>query len=100
LKSCARHSDTVARLGGDEFGFLLSPMEMRGGLDAMLQRITAAIEPPVEFEQQVYPLKASIGAAEVPDDGKNLENLLEVADQRMYRMKRDRYIGMESPGLQ
>lgn len=90
LKSCARHSDTVARLGGDEFGFILSPIEMPGGLPAILQRITAALAPPLAIEQQTHVLQASIGAAEFPHDGQNLEHLLEIADQRMYRMKKAR----------
>ncbi|MFC4789215.1 MULTISPECIES: diguanylate cyclase domain-containing protein [Giesbergeria] len=36
-------------------------------------------------------LRASIGAAYFPDDGKDLETLMEIADQRMYAVKKEHH---------
>lgn len=91
LKASARQSDTVARLGGDEFGLILSPVDLSLGLASMIQRIYAEIERPLHFEGETYHLHASIGAAEYPADGDDMEGLLDVADQRMYRVKQEHH---------
>lgn len=87
LKKATRNTDTAARLGGDEFGIILSPLENPDGLDAAIRRIHAEIAQPFVFENRPYPLKASIGCASVPEDGIEPEQLLEVADLRMYAIK-------------
>ncbi|MDX1756030.1 MAG: sensor domain-containing diguanylate cyclase [Marinobacter sp.] len=84
----ARTTDTVARLGGDEFGMILVPIDTPAGLNSAMTRLTRALASPFRFEGQTLDLCASMGAALYPDDGDDLEALLEVADQRMYRQKR------------
>ncbi len=88
LKKATRETDMAARLGGDEFGVILSPLENPEGIDSALRRINSEIAPPFVFEDREYQLKASIGTALVPMDGTEPEKLLEVADQRMYAVKR------------
>jgi diguanylate cyclase (GGDEF)-like protein len=90
IKAATRHSDTVARLGGDEFGIILTPVDLPTGIDAAVERLISHITPPFSFENKDFPLRASIGAASFPDDSKQLEILLDVADQRMYAMKQER----------
>jgi len=90
IKAAARTTDTVARLGGDEFGVILTPIEDWESIDTVTQRIHADIQSPFFFEDQEYQLNASIGAALVPGDGEEPEKVLEVADQRMYQIKRAR----------
>jgi len=90
LRAAARLSDTVARLGGDEFAVILVPMDLPEGVSHAIQRLTAAIEPPFEFEGRQYQLRASVGAARFPDEGHGIEDLIELADQRMYHNKRER----------
>ncbi|MFN4064186.1 sensor domain-containing diguanylate cyclase [Parazoarcus communis] len=89
-KSCARSSDTVARLGGDEFAIILNPVDLPDGVGAAIKRIQSALEAPFLFEDRSYQLYASIGAARFPDDGHAIDTLLELADQRMYAIKRQR----------
>ena len=89
-KTCARASDTVARLGGDEFAMILSPVDLPDGVDAAIGRIQSALEAPFHFEDRIYQLHASIGSAQFPDDSGEIESLLELADQRMYAIKRQR----------
>lgn len=83
-----RSTDTVARLGGDEFGVILQPIDTQEGAIAAVARLTQAMTPPFRFEGETHRLHASIGTALYPDDGENLEELLDLADQRMYQQKR------------
>lgn len=88
LKQVARQSDTVARLGGDEFGAILSPVEVENGIQAAIDRIKAETASPFQFENRTFQLSASIGAAHFPDESVEIEHLIELADQRMYEVKR------------
>jgi len=91
LMDSTRASDTVARLGGDEFSILLTPIELPDGLDTAIQRLTSNIDIPFLFEGKIYQLGASIGSATYPDDGNDLNKLVEIADQRMYAVKQDHH---------
>lgn len=88
LSAGVRTSDTAARLGGDEFGVLLRPLAAEGGLEATLNRLTQQLNGNFEFEGRQLPVGASIGAARFPEDGTDIAQLIELADQRMYRHKR------------
>lgn len=85
-----RRSDTAARLGGDEFGIILSDIEDRRCADRFAERIAEEIRSPFNFEDRELPLGASIGTAVFPDDGEELDALMERADQSMYAVKRAR----------
>ena len=88
LSACARESDTVARLGGDEFGMIFSPVDLPDGGEMLMHRIEDEIARPLQFEGRSYALSASVGMAELPSDGLDVDSLLETADRRMYRVKR------------
>lgn len=89
-RTCARASDTVARLGGDEFAVLLNPVEAPAGVEAAVSRLQAALQSPFLFDEQHHPLSASIGTAHSPTDSQEIEALLDLADRRMYAIKRAR----------
>lgn len=88
LQAAARKSDTVARLGGDEFGIILCPVDTTYGIETAMARIEREMALPFRFEEHHLQLSASIGAARFPDEGKEIERLIELADQRMYDVKR------------
>ncbi|WP_374513797.1 diguanylate cyclase domain-containing protein [Niveibacterium sp.] len=90
LQAGARRTDTVARLGGDEFAVILSPIDTRMGAQTTMQRIDADLAAPFLFDDRVLSLRASVGVALVPEDGCDAEHLIDVADSRMYAMKRER----------
>ncbi len=94
LRRGTRSSDTVARLGGDEFAVLLSPGVGPAGAAVAVARLYAALEAPLDFENHSVPLRASIGLAHSPDDGGDADELLERADERMYRSKQQRREGL------
>lgn len=87
----ARETDTVARVGGDEFALVLAPVEGQEGVRHLGERITERIARPFVFEQHQLPLSASLGFALSPNDGDDIEGLIEKADQAMYAVKRARH---------
>jgi diguanylate cyclase (GGDEF)-like protein len=90
IASVPRESDSVARLGGDEFAVALSDMEDRAGAERLGARIEARLREPFEVEGHAIALSASVGVAMFPEDGEEIERLLEAADMRMYAVKKGR----------
>jgi len=95
IREGTRSSDTVARLGGDEFGVLLTAVEQPRDVDTAVQRIDREIQARFAFEDKEYELRGSIGSAISTVDGLEIEQLLEVADQRMYAAKRQRNASLQ-----
>ena len=87
LKGQVRQSDTVARVGGDEF-IVLTPGDMeRDGKQAFLTRLSENIAKIFECPGARIDVNASIGSANFPADAGTVEDLLKVADGRMYVQK-------------
>jgi diguanylate cyclase (GGDEF)-like protein len=76
--------DTVARLGGDEFAVLL-----RSGADGMAvaAAIRRALAEPFDAEGVSLELGGSVGVAVHPEDGADVETLMQRADVAMYQAK-------------
>lgn len=88
LARAMRPQDTVARRGGDEFAVLVSDAGQRADTERIAQRLLAAIAQPIEVPgAPASVVSASIGIALVPDHGRDLERLLQVADLAMYDAK-------------
>ncbi|CDG80983.1 sensor domain-containing diguanylate cyclase [Janthinobacterium agaricidamnosum] len=85
-----RETDTVARVGGDEFGVILSHVASRSGVESKRDRLAECIDFPLQFEQHQLSLRASIGLAVFPDDGRKIDFLVDKADRAMYEVKRRR----------
>ena len=85
-----RQEDLAARLGGDEFGVILCGVRDRDGVGSKCSHITDAIGAPFEFEGRALRLGASIGYAISPEDGQDMDQLIDLADQAMYRVKQAR----------
>jgi diguanylate cyclase (GGDEF)-like protein len=85
-----RQDDLAARLGGDEFGVILSGVRDRDVVGVKCNSINNAIGAPFEFEGRALRLGASIGYAISPDDGQDMDLLIDLADQAMYRVKQAR----------
>ena len=90
IKTITRQSDTVARLGGDEFGIVMPDIKTRADLACLIDRVCDEIRQPFVFEDLPIELGASIGTAVFPDDGDDIELLIDKADKSMYETKRQR----------
>lgn len=87
LRQSLRESDIVARMGGDEFILVLRHLSCRDDATMKANRILDAIHPPFVLEGHELHVTASIGISMFPDDGKNSEHLLKMADLALYRAK-------------
>ncbi|MRW91961.1 EAL domain-containing protein [Duganella sp. FT80W] len=87
LTGCLRDGDMVARLGGDEFIFVLPDVSSSEASDVARQLLEMAGQ---SYTVGPHDLKvsASIGIAMYPDDGADVETLLQRADAAMYQVKR------------
>ncbi|MCH1931175.1 sensor domain-containing diguanylate cyclase [Shewanella sp. A25] len=82
--------DLIARLGGNEFG-IISPIKQTQDIDDLVTRLQAELLLPLLFESNPVQLKASIGFSITPAEGIEIDQLLDLADKRMYSVKRARY---------
>ena len=81
-----RETDVIARYGGDEFIVLLPETACDKCAD-VAERIRRATESKLAGRQDQMTTTTSIGIACFPDHGKQIDSLLEKADQAMYASK-------------
>ena len=88
LRECVRLSDFVGRVGGDEFLAVL-PGIPQNALEGMIALLKKSISQSyVKLADGVWAQTSlSIGAAVFPADGDTAEELVDLADQRMYQDK-------------
>jgi two-component system cell cycle response regulator len=88
LKEAVREVDLVIRYGGDEYTIILVETNASGGA-LVAERIRSAIENHTFLSEEGYGIRltACLGFATCPEDTKSKQELLDVADQAMYRGK-------------
>ena len=82
-----RTADMAVRLGGDEFAVVTASGNERGRAEQLARRLAEAISSRYEIEHWNLEVGVSIGVASYPDDGKDIETLMRIADERMYLQK-------------
>ena len=82
-----RSSDTLARLGGDEFAILLPDIGDANAAHDVAGRLVAALREPFVLDTLRFTIDASCGHATSPDDGIDIDALLQHADVAMYIAK-------------
>jgi diguanylate cyclase (GGDEF)-like protein len=86
LKKALRTSDSAFRIGGDEFALLLPQTDAEQAL-ALSRRVETV------FAELLQPLQLTVGVsmdhgvATFPQDGEQADQLIRVADERLYRLK-------------
>lgn len=102
LKSSLRSEDTVARMGGDEFCILLPEVESKQAAEIVVARLKETLAPVFKLKVAVEAIgtedgglhelnmSASIGISFYPEDGRDIETLLDYSDKKMYGAKRRR----------
>ncbi|MEO8752079.1 MAG: EAL domain-containing protein, partial [Casimicrobiaceae bacterium] len=88
LRAVLRRGDTVARLGGDEFVILLTDLKAPPMDAAKVARtLLGVFARPFAVDGHDIAITASLGISLYPDDGRDLDELLNNADTAMYRAK-------------
>jgi diguanylate cyclase (GGDEF)-like protein/PAS domain S-box-containing protein len=89
LTRVMRPQDTVARRGGDEFAVLVPDVGSMMEVEKIAERLLSAIAQPAALTGAPHDMKvsASIGIALAPEQGRDLERLLQLADLAMYDAK-------------
>lgn len=101
LSKTLRASDFASRIGGDEFALLLPQADPEQAI-TLCRRIRAQYENEVRALQLNIPVTLDFGVAVHPQDGDQKSELLRLADERLYGLKRSsrasqRVIPLEAP---
>jgi diguanylate cyclase (GGDEF)-like protein len=90
LRAVLRASDTVARVGGDEFIAVLTNAHDREDIELAVRKILEECAKPIPLEgaEDKCQVSLSMGIAIYPDDGERMEEIVNNADEAMYRVKR------------
>ncbi len=87
LNECCSPADAVFRMGGDEFLLLLPQTEASQNVEEVVRGIRSAV---LAYNQSAasLPLSVSLGYAVPEDRQPTLEDLIKLADSRMYQEKK------------
>ena len=86
LRKALRTSDSAFRIGGDEFALLLPQTDAEQAL-ALSRRVETVFAETIQPLHLSVPVSMDHGVATFPQDGEQAEQLIRVADERLYRLK-------------
>ena len=77
---------TIARFGGDEF-IIACETDSRGELELLADSLLQAITHPIRIDNDRLEIRSSMGIAMMPDDGNDIDSLMQGADLALYHSK-------------
>jgi diguanylate cyclase (GGDEF)-like protein len=86
LQKALRTSDSAFRIGGDEFALLLPQTDAAQAI-ALSRRIETVFAETLRPLQLTFAVTMDHGVATFPQDGDQSDQLIRVADERLYRFK-------------
>ncbi|MDN5352154.1 MAG: diguanylate cyclase [Clostridiales bacterium] len=89
LKRSLKKGDLVARLSGDEFAVLIENRDGTEDIKVTLEKLVNYFDEKVIVDKFVLDLTYSIGISCFPDNGSDLETLLDKADKALYHVKKN-----------
>jgi len=88
MEQVLREGDTLSRIGGDEFVSIMLDLKDIDSSLHLLKRLLIAAAQPIQVDDHIHHVSASIGATFYPQKNKvNAEQLLSQADQVMNQAK-------------
>lgn len=89
MRQSVRRSDLVARYGGEELVLIMprTTLEQARKRLEMIREAVAAAEVELPKREKSVPLTVSAGVASWPSDGDNPEDLVHIADARLFQAK-------------
>jgi len=86
LQKALRTSDSAFRIGGDEFALLLPQTDAAQAI-GLSRRVETVFADTLRPLQLTFAVTMDHGVATFPQDGDQAEQLIQVADERLYRFK-------------
>jgi diguanylate cyclase (GGDEF)-like protein len=86
LKNALRTSDSAFRIGGDEFALLLPQTDAPQAI-ALSRRVEMIFAENLKTLQLTVGVNMDHGVANFPQDGEHADQLIRVADERLYSLK-------------
>lgn len=83
-----RRDDIVARTGGEEFAILTPEVDSSGALDLARKLRHQVEQTPFHFESTAISVTISVGLAQWHDGIESVDELIRMADERLYQAKR------------
>lgn len=78
---------TVGRIGGDEFAIVVDDAQSRVGVEALAEKLIAAVSEPYMIDNVQIRIGLSIGCSYGPIDGDTVDDLVRKADLALYHAK-------------
>jgi diguanylate cyclase (GGDEF)-like protein len=97
LKKALRTSDSAFRIGGDEFALLLPQTDAAQAL-ALSRRVGTVFAESIAHFQMGVSVSMDHGVATFPQDGDQADQLIRIADERLYRLKHENHGKTPTPG--
>lgn len=88
IAKCTKDTDVAARIGGDEFTIIASDITCEQDCLNFRMKIKDEISKPHAIKNITFYPSASIGFAIYPSESEEIEEVIRIADQRMYKEKR------------
>ena len=87
LTSSIREKDTVGRLGGDEFLIIIDEFYSLQDIEEVVKKLLSLFDQLVRVRDVEFDLSVSMGISIYPDNGIEVEELINKADVAMYNIK-------------
>lgn len=88
LRSLTKSSDVIGRLGGDEFVGVFFNVDSQDLINRFEELIEYFKNNPIIFEEKEIICSYSYGIVNFPREGREFNQLIKIADERMYEYKR------------
>jgi len=88
LENAVRKTDTAARWGGDEFIVVLEDFKDRGNATMIAEKVMQHLEAPIEYGGNTFKVSGSFGMVFYPEFALDVDEIISVADQAMYKAKK------------
>ena len=86
--SMLEDDDVASRFGGDEFLIIRTYLQDETSRKTFINQLKEVFSQPIDIETKTETVHISLGIANCPDEGTTYDALLQIADQAMYKMKR------------
>lgn len=91
INAAVKSSDFVARVGGDEFAIILANIDNQSSCESAISRIIDSVNKPFHTKKpNSFHISISVGAANYPNDARDVDELMKFVDLSAYNGKKNK----------